>query len=29
MKGEEVTEASATALFDRFQEPTENTGDSE
>ncbi|MGM9626486.1 MAG: ATP-dependent zinc metalloprotease FtsH [Faecousia sp.] len=29
MKGEEVTEASATALFDRFQEPTENPGDSE
>ena len=29
MKGEEVTEASATALFDRFQEPTGNPDDSE
>ena len=29
MKGEEVTEASATALFDRFQESAESTGDSE
>ncbi len=29
MKGEEVTEASATALFDRFQESAESTDDSE